>query len=188
MMRGRRRMPAPAGGSVARNIEIKARARDFPAQTAIATRLADGPPVRIEQEDTFFHVPHGRLKLRQCGDGSGELIQYEREDAAGPKTATYRRVPVPDPGALKDTLAAALGVRTVVRKTRTLLLVGRTRVHLDEVAGLGCFLEIEVVLGPEQSAEDGAVTAKALMAALGIAASDRVAGAYADLALREASG
>lgn len=173
---------------MARNIEIKALARDFAAQAAAAAQLADGPPVCLEQTDTFFHVPRGRLKLREFGDGSGELIQYEREDASGPKASSYRRVPAPDPGALKQTLAAGLGIRTVIRKTRTVLLAGSARIHLDEVVGLGRFLEIEVVLGPEESAEDGAATAEKLMTALGIVASDRVVGAYADLAVREAPG
>nr|WP_220359282.1 class IV adenylate cyclase [Alkalilimnicola ehrlichii] len=104
---------------MARNIEIKARSSDFEGQTHIAARLADGPPQRLEQEDTFFQVPEGRLKLRAFGDGTGELIQYDRPDASGPKTSTYIRSPTDDPASLKAALAAALGVRAVVKKCRT---------------------------------------------------------------------
>ena len=83
--------------NMARNIEIKARAADLEALAGIAAGLADGPPVRLEQTDTFFHVPRGRLKLREFGDGTGELIQYARADSAGPKPSDFVRSPVPSP-------------------------------------------------------------------------------------------
>ena len=51
-----------------------------------------------------------------------------------------------DPESLKSTLSLALGVRGVVRKTRYLYLVGQTRIHLDDVEGLGHFMELEVVM------------------------------------------
>jgi hypothetical protein len=41
------------------------------------------------QEDTFFTVPHGRLKLRKFSSKSAELIYYEREDGPGPKESRY---------------------------------------------------------------------------------------------------
>jgi hypothetical protein len=77
-----------------------------------------------------------------------------------------------------------LGVVGVVRKTRTLYLVGQTRVHLDEVEGLGPFLELEVVLAPGQSAADGERIARDLMGRLGVRpAGERWLGT-ADAALR----
>ncbi|MCH8502943.1 MAG: class IV adenylate cyclase [Ectothiorhodospiraceae bacterium] len=166
---------------MARNIEIKARARDFASQGRIAAQLADGPPVVIQQEDTFFHVPRGRLKLREFGDGTGELIQYDRPDSPGPKQSTYVRTPASEPHSLKAALAAALGVRAVVRKRRTLFLVEETRIHLDEVAELGQFLELEVVLRTEQSEAEGRMIADRLMSELGVDPSDLVSRAYVDL-------
>ncbi len=166
---------------MARNIEIKARSRDFDAQARTAAGLAGGAPSHLFQEDTFFHVPRGRLKLRDFGDGTGELIQYHRADAPGPKQSDYARSATREPGSLKQTLTAALGVRAVVRKHRTVFLVGQTRVHLDEVEGVGRFIELEVVLGPGETAVKGSAVARNLMSALGIRESDLVAGAYVDL-------
>jgi hypothetical protein len=65
---------------VASNIEIKAFARDFLNQKEVAERLADQPPQLLLQEDVFFRVPQGRLKLRIIGPDRGELIAYSRSD------------------------------------------------------------------------------------------------------------
>jgi adenylate cyclase class IV len=166
---------------VARNVEIKARIDSVEALLPRARALADGPEQRIEQDDTFFACAHGRLKLREFGDGSGELIHYERADSEGPKLSDYVRVPTTDPAALREALARAHGIRGRVRKTRCLLLSGATRIHLDRVEGLGDFVELEVVLQDGQSADDGRAIAEQLMRGLGIADAQRIAGAYLDL-------
>ncbi len=164
------------------NVEIKARVRDYAALLARAQELADGPPVlMIRQEDTFFRVPAGRLKLRVIDGGRGELIVYRRADEAGPKASEYDIAPVADPARLRAVLAAALGEVGVVRKERTLCLVGQTRVHLDRVEGLGDYMELEVVLRTGQSVEDGRRVADELMRQLGVNAADLVTGAYTDL-------
>jgi adenylate cyclase class IV len=170
---------------MARNVEIKARL-DGSIESLLprARALADGPEVLIEQDDTFFTCAHGRLKLRDFGDGSGELIHYERADIEGPKLSDYVRAPTADPAALREALTRAHGVIGRVRKTRWLLLAGQTRIHLDRVHGLGDFMEIEVVLRSEQSASDGEAIAERLMSALGVARERRLAGAYLDLLAR----
>ncbi|KAM6424701.1 adenylate cyclase CyaB-like [Rhynochetos jubatus] len=127
----------------------------------------------------------GRLKLRRTPDGRGELIFYERPDAAGPRLSCFRITPTDDPDGLEAVLARALGVLGAVRKRRLLYLVGQTRVHLDSVEGLGDFLELEVVLAEGQSAEDGERVARGLMERLGVREDDLVAGAYLDLLLAE---
>lgn len=171
---------------MATNIEIKARVRDMSALRAIAERLSDVPCTVLLQEDTFFHVPRGRLKLRVLRPDRGQLIYYERADAAGPKLSEYFVVPTADPAALKEVLARCLGIRGVVRKRRSLYWMGNTRVHLDEVEGLGSFLELEVLLGSGQSHDEGQAVARELMAKLGIEQSDLIEGAYMDL-LEEAA-
>ena len=167
---------------MARNIEIKARIASVEAVLARAASIADGAPVVIDQDDTFFAVAHGRLKLRRFADGSAELIQYHRDDRADAKASDYVRVPVADADALAEALTRACGTRGRVRKRRLLLMAGQTRIHLDRVDGLGDFLELEVVLRDGQSDADGTAIAERLMAALAIAPEDRLAGAYLDLA------
>jgi adenylate cyclase class IV len=168
-----------------RNIEIKARIDSIEALLPRARAVAGGEPRLIEQDDTFFHVPRGRLKLRQFTDGSAELIHYERPDSGDAKASDYVRVPVADAAALREALARACGVRGRVRKRRWLLRAGATRIHLDRVEALGDFMELEVVLAEGQSDADGARVAEGLMRELGLADATRLAGAYLDL-LRDA--
>jgi adenylate cyclase class IV len=167
---------------MARNVEIKARIAGVQQllPRALALPGAVGPEL-IEQDDTFFTVPQGRLKLRQFADGSGQLIAYQRPDATGPKLSDYVLAPVPQPGPLREALERACGLLGRVRKRRLLVLVGPTRVHLDEVHGLGHFLELEVVLAEGQPEAEGLAVAHQLLAALGVPAQDLLAGAYLDL-------
>jgi predicted adenylyl cyclase CyaB len=167
--------------SVGRNVEIKARLTQPDGVRRRVEALADGPPELLEQEDTFFACPEGRLKLRRFGDGSAELIFYRRDDVAGPRQSDFLKAPIPEPDALEAALGAALGVLGHVRKRRTLYLVGQTRIHLDQVERLGWFLELEVVLGDDQTVADGEAIAHDLMAALGITEADLVDVAYVDL-------
>jgi adenylate cyclase class IV len=164
-----------------RNIEIKARIDGVEALLPRAVALAVGPAERIAQDDSFFSVPHGRLKLRQFADGSAELIHYHRADSTEAKASDYVRVPVPDPAALREALARACGLLGRVRKTRWLLLAGQTRIHLDRVEGLGDFMELEVVLREGQPETEGVRIAEALMRELGLAHAERLPGAYLDL-------
>jgi predicted adenylyl cyclase CyaB len=166
---------------VAHNVEIKARARDFEKQRMRAQALSSAPPEYLVQEDTFFNVPAGRLKLRKLADGTAELIQYDREDSRGPRESRYIVLRTADPESLKQVLAKGLGIRAVVRKKRTVYFFDKTRIHLDEVEGLGSFIELEVVLGPDDGIPTGSAVAEDLMLKLGIEKEDLVAGAYVDL-------
>lgn len=166
---------------MSRNVEIKARIPSVSSLLPRAATLATEGPVQIAQDDTFFHCANGRLKLRQFADGSGELIYYRRSDEAGPKESFYLRSTTLQPDVLRESLELACGVAGRVRKRRTLLLAGRTRIHLDAVDGLGDFLELEVVLGDGDPVASGVAEAQALMHALGVDASQLVATAYVDL-------
>jgi adenylate cyclase class IV len=172
-----------------RNIEIKARldegvAAVLPRALAVA---GAAQAMLIEQDDTFYAVPHGRLKLRRFADGSAELIHYHRADDTGAKASDYVRVPVPDAAALHEALARANGLVGRVRKRRWLVLAGATRIHLDRVDGLGDFMELEVVLAAGQGDAEGEAIAETLMQQLGLADAPRIAGAYLDLLSGSAS-
>jgi predicted adenylyl cyclase CyaB len=163
------------------NIEIKARVRDFPGLQKRAEALSDTPVQVIPQEDTFFHAPKGRLKLRQLAPDRAQLVYYERPDQDGPKRSDYHIFETSSPQDLKTALSLALGVRGVVRKVRCLYLAGQTRIHLDQVEGLGDFMELEVVLRPGQSDAEGQAIAQDLMKKLGVLESDLLENAYMDL-------
>lgn len=163
------------------NIEIKAYARNFDEIRRRAEALSDKPVEVLPQEDTFFNTPQGRLKLRVLSENSGQLIYYARPDREGPKRSDYHISLTTDPGNLKRVLEFAYGIRGMVRKTRYLYLVGQTRIHLDDVEGLGQFMELEVVLREGQSDAEGQAIAEGLMSRLGVEGNDLIEGAYMDL-------
>ncbi|MBN2115920.1 MAG: class IV adenylate cyclase [Anaerolineales bacterium] len=163
------------------NIEIKAYAKNFDRIRRRAEALSDQPVEVLPQEDVFFNTPQGRLKLRVQSANSGQLIYYTRPDQEGPKRSDYHISLTADPENLRHVLEMAYGIRGVVRKTRYLYLVGQTRVHLDDVEGLGQFMELEVVLGEGQSDAEGQAIAEGLLTSLGVEHSDLVEGAYMDL-------
>jgi len=164
-----------------RNVEIKARVSDVDGIRRRVETLSDTPVEVLDQRDTFFVVPRGRLKLRVLDRDLAELIFYQRPDDAGAKLSEYSIVQSSVPEALLGLLSSALNVRGVVAKRRFLYRIGRTRVHLDDVEGLGTFIELEAVLDDRQSLEEGAAAAERLFGQLGIGDADRVHGAYIDL-------
>jgi homotetrameric cytidine deaminase len=170
-----------------RNVELKARDPD-PART-LERALALGADDRgeIRQRDTYFSKARGRLKLREQETGGSplwdELIEYSRADSTDPRTSTYRRVPVADVAPLLEALDAAYGTLGTVTKRRRVLLWDGVRIHLDEVEGLGSFIELEAVaeVDSDLSAEHEKV--ERLRAELGIEDENLVATSYSDLVL-----
>ena len=176
--------------AVRRNIELKARCADLASARRAALALGATDAGVLHQRDTYFRVPHGRLKLREINGTSAELIAYDRPDHPDRRASDYVVAPVPDPAATLAALTRALGLRGVVAKRRQLLLWhGSTeladvhvRIHLDDVESLGPFVEFEAVLSPHHPDEPLAHARLAeLTAALGIRPEDRVAGSYSDL-------
>jgi len=166
------------------NIEIKAVLHDRAAAETVAGRLSQAGPETICQEDIFFRCAGARLKLRILGSGLGELIRYERVDVADARCSRYMIARTTDPLILHEILSKTLGVIGVVKKTRTLYLIGQTRVHIDEVEGLGSFLELEVVLQPGQSEIIGKAVAERLLSEFGIDKQQLIPEAYVGLLSR----
>ncbi|XP_074481531.1 uncharacterized protein LOC141761806 isoform X5 [Sebastes fasciatus] len=166
------------------NVEIKAKVSDPTLFAEKAAKLSQSEGTIIGQHDTFFNCRHGRLKLRDFMNEAGQLIFYERPDTDGPKLSRYSISPTSDPSSLRAVLSDALGVKGEVRKERRLFLIGQTRVHLDTVEGLGNYMELEVVMRPEQTVEDGQKVAEDLMVKLGVSKESLVMGAYMDLILK----
>ncbi len=163
------------------NIELKIRYGDLDRARAAALTLGARPAAIEQQRDTYFNVPHGRLKLREVPGETALLIAYQRPDQAVSRRSEYYLVPAPEPHLLKAALTAALGVRGEVTKEREILLWQNVRIHLDRVDGLGALVEFEAVLGDGETESAGHERIAQLLAAMGVSTAEHLAGSYADL-------
>jgi adenylate cyclase class IV len=164
-----------------KNIELKARCGDL-AETARRALAAGAVRAGVlEQADTYFHVPNGRLKLRETVGKPAELIWYARANDPAVRDSNYYLIPTPDPEVTRVALGQALGVRGRVVKRRELLMYHNVRIHLDEVNGLGTFLEFEAVISPDAAEAISLERLATLTAALGVRDEDRIARSYSDL-------
>ncbi len=166
---------------VRRNVEIKARIADRGAVRRLIQQVATERVGQQKQTDTYFHCRVGRLKLREIVGHPAQLIWYDRPDADEPKESRYYLIEISDPEALRAALTAGLGVRTVVRKRREIYLYRFVRIHLDQVDGLGEFLELEGVLGPDVDLLEAERVVADLMERLDIARESLVEGSYGEM-------
>jgi predicted adenylyl cyclase CyaB len=169
---------------LSRNIEIKARITGTEELIPRVQAVADQGPFEIHQDDTYFLCSSGKLKLRAFSEKEGELIYYRRATQPTPKESFYVRAPTTAPGELRDALTLAYGQIGRVQKHRIVFLAGRTRIHLDRVADLGHFLELEVVLEENEPSAAGVGEANDLLSRLGIQPSQLIEGGYLDLLAR----
>ncbi|HEY1518846.1 MAG TPA: cytidine deaminase [Solirubrobacteraceae bacterium] len=165
------------------NVELKARDHNPDATAARCLSLGAVAAGTVNQRDTYFVARRGRLKLR-TDESSSELIAYRRPDDVEPTESTYVRVPAFEPDGLAEALTAAQGPAiVVVSKRRQLLLWEGVRIHLDEVEGLGSFIEFEAVLSDAGDLETARAKVARLRSELGIVDDALVPVGYADLLL-----
>jgi adenylate cyclase class IV len=132
-----------------RNIELKATDGTPARSLEICLTLGAEDQGELWQQDTYFEVATGGLKLREESPGRPHLIQFERADEPQQRESRYRIIEVDNGPVLRAALARALGVRVTVVKHRHLLLWRNVRIHLDTVEGLGTSIELEAVAPPD---------------------------------------
>lgn len=126
------------------NYEFKARVTEL---APLEQKLSEESPRFIgedHQVDTYFLVPHGRLKLRE-GNIENSLIHYERSNTATAKESKVILYQHQPDALLKGALTAALGVKVVVDKKRRIYFIDNVKFHFDTVEGLGSFVEVEAI-------------------------------------------
>lgn len=165
------------------NIELKASCPDLDRARQIAQELNAKPLWKDEQTDTYFETKTGKLKLRESKLNGSELLPYLKTDQAGLKRSDYARLPVQDPALTKTLLTDLLGKKFEIKKTREVYLIDNVRVHLDQVVGLGDFLEFEAVFESDTQAvvEEEQKKVAELMKRFGIDEAQLVQGSYPDL-------
>lgn len=161
------------------NVEFKAELRDLIAARATCEALRASFICTLHQTDTYYRIAGGKLKKRETEGEETEFIQYERPALASPKVSDFT--------IMSEAQAAArfgldsLPVWTVVRKRRELYLHGHTRIHLDQVQGLGTFLEFESLVSAANPVESARGAVAALREAFAPILGEAIDCGYADL-------
>lgn len=164
-------------------VEIKARTTRTEEQRNLL--LAKGANFKgtDHQIDHYFNVPEGRLKLRS-GNIEHSLIFYQRGNQAGPKDSSVALTKI-DSQALADSFAAtlnqALGTWVKVDKQREIYFIDNVKFHLDEVAGLGAFIEIEAIGDSAAEREALLDQCQSYMDYLGVLEEELIENSYSDL-------
>ncbi|MFA5358374.1 MAG: class IV adenylate cyclase [Patescibacteria group bacterium] len=166
-----------------KNIELKLKLNDF-ARVKRSARAAGVKEISVlYQTDTYFNVASGRLKLREINGKVFELINYFRSDKKSSKLSSYEIFNLNKDQAMlfKKALSRILGIRVTVKKKRNLWLHEHTRIHFDQVSGLGKYLELETVLWQSNSAAQK--EHKKVIKMLGLDKYKKIAVSYNDLLL-----
>lgn len=181
---------------MATNLEFKAHCQSF---ESLYPKLADLEATHretVHQTDTYFYLTQvkdtatletckPRLKLREVDEiDEAWLIYYERPNHSESRYSQYQLSKVSDPSTLKALLTVALGVETIVQKRREVWMFKNTRIHLDTVADLGRFIELETVFQGQTEAE-AADEHQHVKKTLHLGPADPVAVSYSDLVMQK---
>ena len=167
------------------NVEIKAKCndsdfiRDYLLQHKAKFIGAD------EQTDTYFNVPNGRLKLRE-GNIENNLIYYNRSDQQDPKSSHFHLIKIDNPKELKEVLKQSCGIKVIVNKRREIYYIENVKFHIDQLDGLGSFVEIEAgnILA-DKSESELLEQCNFYMKEFGIKTIDLIADSYSDILLKK---
>lgn len=165
------------------NIEYKAELRDMALAKAACTAVGAKFIISLEQTDTYFRVPSGRLKRRVCEGEPTEWIFYDRANQSRPRLSTFTIYSNKE--ARTRFGSTPLSVQVVVKKKRELYMLDNVRIHLDTVESLGTFLEFEALVNPGYPVAACHATIDNLRDAFNIAMGEPISCSYADLVLQE---
>lgn len=169
-----------------RNLELKVACDEEGFAEVRMRALRLGASTHLRQRDTYFAVPSGRLKLREIDGGAArraELIGYSRPNLDGARWSEYYRAEL-DPeqiAPLVEMMRKTIGVRIMVEKRREVVMHRRTRIHLDDVEGLGHFVELETVVGESDDDAGAADELNEVAEALGLSRYAAIGSSYSDL-------
>ncbi len=183
---------------MATNLEFKARCQSledfYPRLNELKAKYRE----TVHQIDTYFYMFKGkdaltledckpRLKLRETDEaGEGWLIYYERPNENKSRYSQYHLSKTDDPLTLKTLLTAALGIETIVKKQREIWMFQNTRIHLDAVADLGQYIELETVF-QGQTESEAIAEHQHVKDILHLGTADPVAVSYSDLIMEKKS-
>ena len=169
--------------SQSKNIEIKIRCKDLDKIRSVLKNEGAEYIGLDHQIDTYFNVNTGRLKMRE-GNIENNLIHYNRPNQSDPKQSDFTLFKTEKGSGLKEILTKAMGIKAIVDKQREIYFIEHVKFHIDQVLGLGSFVEIEVIdLHGTASKSEMIKTCNYYLKLFEIEADDLVENSYSDLIL-----
>ncbi|MBN1330823.1 MAG: class IV adenylate cyclase [Candidatus Heimdallarchaeota archaeon] len=165
------------------DVEIKARCSNHDVIREILKKQNARFGGIDKQIDVYFHTRSGRLKLRK-GQIENSLVFYDRENIQGIKPSEFQLYKSNDPSSLEKILRASLGVLIEVKKKREMYFINNIKFNLDEVTGLGQFLEIEAMTEDHNEIESLHKIVESYILLFGIKFQDIQSHSYSDLLLK----
>lgn len=166
------------------NVEFKCELRDLPLARSILKSKAASFIGELRQTDTYYKIPSGRLKRRDCEGEPVEYVFYDRPNRTLPKLSHFTLYS--EQQALERFGLSPLPVWVVVKKVRDLWMMGNTRIHLDRVEGLGNFVEFEALVCRDHNAARCHESIAELRRLLSPALGEAIDCSYSDMIAREA--
>ena len=125
------------------NLELKIKVESHAKLIKTLGRIKAEKKGILKQKDVYYKTRNGLLKLRIEGNNF-TLIKYLRNEK-GKRWSNYELLQLKGKNPEKY-LNDIFNIDTIVEKKRIFYLYKHTRIHLDEVRGLGKFLELETLL------------------------------------------
>lgn len=165
------------------NVEYKAELRDLPLARTIAASIGAIFVETLKQKDSYYRVPDAKLKKRETAGHPTEWVFYSRANRSHAKLSNFTLYP--EHLAAQRFGTSPLPLLGIVSKSRELWTYQGVRIHLDQVEGLGVFIEFEALICPERSLEKAHEQVEFLRRAFGPAMGEPIACGYADLLIGE---
>lgn len=169
-------------------IEIKVRVQDI---GAIRNRLLEYGGALTEtltEHDMYYNAPHRdfgvtdeALRLRQAGGRSTVTYKGPKSTILGSKVREELNLEIADPDTFEQIVTSLGFIRVAaVRKNREYYQCDGFTISLDQVEGLGNFVEIELIT--ENNAEEAAARVDQMAKKIGVNG-ERITSSYLELLL-----
>ncbi len=167
-----------------KNIEFKAELRDIELARATCGLLRARRTAVLHQTDEYVAVAEGLLKKRSerdelSGRARSEWIWYTRPDRTTTRVSLWTRLDDAQLAVRWPDLDRTV-TRTIVKR-RELWMIENVRIHLDSVAGLGNYFELEGVCGSGNDLAETKLKVDTLLEKFRPALGEAVSSSYANL-------
>ncbi len=165
-----------------KNFEIKCKIENYEKTGNIIKALKKFSYSAENQTDIYYRVSLGRLKLRIINNKTGNLIFYDRGENEKKRVSKYIISRTDNFKELDEILRRQFNVLISVQKKREIFIKDNIRIHLDNVKGLGKFLEVEIIYTNNKSPRS---LMKEIILYLNLNENDFIQCSYSDLLIKQ---